>query len=728
MRFFVIWLCIIAGKPISVILLGILLVLSGCTVSKTTTPGTSTLPTTSAAPTPSLTMTSPADGATLTPGDITVAIQVSNFSIVDKQGQANVAGQGHVLYFLDVEAPTTPGQPAIPSGGIWAHVAATTYTFTNVAAGTHTIAVELVNNDHTPLTPPVVAKVSITVAAASTAPSVSILSPTGTVNGVGDVTVTVQVSNFTITNKLGQANSPGEGHLHYFLDVDAPTTPGQPAVTAPGTYAATTDTSYTWHNVGPGLHKFSVELVNNDHTPLVPPVVATESVNVSPQSGQPGIVIASPTVGQTLPPGDVSVTVQIYNFTLASTLGGANVVGQGHIDYYLDVGVPTAAGKPAVAANTNFAAVTATSYTWPNVAEGTHTLGVQLVNNDDTPLTPPIVALVQITVKAPAPTTGTLQLFAVDAPFPGVDHILVTIANLETHQAGGAWVSLSGSPVTVDLMAVQGVEQLLVSKDLPPSTYTQVRFDITSVNVLVGAQTYPATVPTDKVRLVNPVTINLAQTGKVYLDFDASKDIVAIGANQYIFKPVIASYVPQTTGLQIITQGLSNASVGLAYSESLACIGGNPQMWSVTGGSLPNGLTLDSDTGVIKGVPTTQGISGFTVKVIDKSTPVQTATKDYVIRIAPINLAVVTTTILPSGERGEPYSFTLGAINGTTPYTWSWSATTGSLPPGLTLDPKAGVISGIPTASGDYRFSVSVTDSSYRPYTDTQVLVLHVEE
>ena len=39
-----------------------------------------------------------------------------------------------------------------------------------MAAGNHTISVELVNNDHTPLEPPVVAKVAITVQAAATTP------------------------------------------------------------------------------------------------------------------------------------------------------------------------------------------------------------------------------------------------------------------------------------------------------------------------------------------------------------------------------------------------------------------------------------------------------------------------------------------------------------------------------------------------------------------------------
>ena len=96
---------------------------------------------------------SPANGAVLSSGAITVNVKVTNFNVVDKQGQANVPGEGHIHYYLDVPTPTTPGQQAIPSGGVWAHVSGTSYTFENVPVGLHTFYVQLVNNDHTPLSP-----------------------------------------------------------------------------------------------------------------------------------------------------------------------------------------------------------------------------------------------------------------------------------------------------------------------------------------------------------------------------------------------------------------------------------------------------------------------------------------------------------------------------------------------------------------------------------------------
>jgi outer membrane protein assembly factor BamB len=222
----------------------------------------------------------PADGSSVQAGDITVSALALNFSLVDKLGTASVAGQGHLHYFMDVDAPTTPGAPAVTAAGTYVPTAKTTNTWKNVAPGKHTFSVELVNNDHTPLNPPVVAKSTVTVIPPQ--PSITINLPLNrSTLPAGDVTISVKVSNFNLVDKLGQANVAGEGHIHYFLDVVAPTAPGVPAVTAAGTYAATSATSYTWKNLTPGTHILSVELINNDHTPLATPVVAKIVIVIS---------------------------------------------------------------------------------------------------------------------------------------------------------------------------------------------------------------------------------------------------------------------------------------------------------------------------------------------------------------------------------------------------------------------------------------------------------------
>lgn len=256
-----------------------------------------------------LNITSHENGANVTERDITVTVNVTNFSVENKAGQPNVAGEGHLHFYLDVDAPTTPGQPAAPAGGVWAHVPNTTYTFTNVLPGTHTITVQLVNNDHTPLIPIVVDTITINVLAANITgnitgnvtgnvtdnvsgnatvnitPTLNITFPSNGANLTPGITIVVTVTNFNIVDKAGQANVPGEGHLHFYLDMDAPTIPGQPAVPATGTWAHVASTTYTFTNVSPGMHTVTVQLVNNDHTPIIPLATTTITIHVSAGGG-----------------------------------------------------------------------------------------------------------------------------------------------------------------------------------------------------------------------------------------------------------------------------------------------------------------------------------------------------------------------------------------------------------------------------------------------------------
>jgi hypothetical protein len=70
--------------------------------------------------------------------------------------------------------------------------------------------------------------------------------------------------------------------------------------------------------------------------------------------------------------------------------------------------------------------------------------------------------------------------------------------------------------------------------------------------------------------------------------------------------------------LGISTSGLKAGTVGKKYSASLKASGGKkPYSWSVTSGSLPEGLVLDGTTGKITGMPTASGSSEVTVQATD---------------------------------------------------------------------------------------------------------------
>jgi hypothetical protein len=82
---------------------------------------------------------------------------------------------------------------------------------------------------------------------------------------------------------------------------------------------------------------------------------------------------------------------------------------------------------------------------------------------------------------------------------------------------------------------------------------------------------------------------------------------------------------------------------------------------------------------------------------------------------------VIGTTSLPNGTKNTSYSQTLSVSGGLAPFTWSVS---GSLPPGLSFNASTVVISGKPTTSGTFSFTVKVIDSLGN--TTTQSLTIKI--
>src|SRR6185437_261987 len=98
--------------------------------------------------------------------------------------------------------------------------------------------------------------------------------------------------------------------------------------------------------------------------------------------------------------------------------------------------------------------------------------------------------------------------------------------------------------------------------------------------------------------------------------------------------------------------------------------------------------------------------SAITVTVTDSGTPAQNASQNETIVINPAPLSMTTST-LPDGTVGVPYSATIGASGGTSPY--SCMITAGTLPAGLSI--SGCTVSGTPTTAGSSTVTVKVTDS-----------------
>jgi hypothetical protein len=173
----------------------------------------------------------------------------------------------------------------------------------------------------------------------------------------------------------------------------------------------------------------------------------------------------------------------------------------------------------------------------------------------------------------------------------------------------------------------------------------------------------------------------------------------------------------------ITTTTLPGGTVGQAYNQTLQATGGTgARTWSLSGGSLPAGLTL-SPAGVISGTPTTAGNKNFTVRVTDALN--QSDTQDLSIAISAA--LSITTNMLPDAHINKAYNQTLARSGGVSPFTWS---VTPALPSGLNLNASTGQITG--AAAGpetDLDLTFTVKDSSTpTPQTASKVIRLKIRK
>jgi len=183
----------------------------------------------------------------------------------------------------------------------------------------------------------------------------------------------------------------------------------------------------------------------------------------------------------------------------------------------------------------------------------------------------------------------------------------------------------------------------------------------------------------------------------------------------------VSRYGPQAApAFAISTASLLNGSISTPYSQTLNASGGTtPYTWSVSSGTLPAGLAINSSTGVLSDTPSAIGTFNFTIMVTDDVGA--TATRAYSIVINPA--LAITTVSLPNDTLGNAYAQTLAASGGTTPYTWSISA--GALPTGLDLNSFTGVLSGTPSTAGTFNFTIKVTDNVSATATQAYSVVIN---
>lgn len=187
---------------------------------------------------------------------------------------------------------------------------------------------------------------------------------------------------------------------------------------------------------------------------------------------------------------------------------------------------------------------------------------------------------------------------------------------------------------------------------------------------------------------------------------------------------------------------LPNGKVGSDYTATLSAAGGTGTLtWSVDPTKLPDGLQLagsGAQAGAITGKPTKAGTFSFTAQVSDQSNVTANQALSITVDNGTAGDSVpgdqgaggtaglaITAKDLPNGKIGSDYSGQLNASGASGELNWSVSE--GALPDGLQLTAsgaQAGAITGKPTKSGTFTFTVQANDQNNKPVTQRLSIVI----
>lgn len=173
----------------------------------------------------------------------------------------------------------------------------------------------------------------------------------------------------------------------------------------------------------------------------------------------------------------------------------------------------------------------------------------------------------------------------------------------------------------------------------------------------------------------------------------------------------------------ILTESLPAGFDGVEYKVWLSAKQGTGSYrWSLDGGELPAGLSIDANSGLISGVPrlaTGEDQRRFEFNVKCESPREASGggknwdQRSLAVQLYPASkrpsdleppLRIRTLPALPDAIAGQPYPLVLASEGGRAPY--RWEAANG-MPPGMQLGPD-GMIRGKPKDSGDFTFDVAV--------------------
>ncbi|WP_430715484.1 putative Ig domain-containing protein, partial [Ralstonia flaminis] len=464
-------------------------------------------------------------------------------------------------------------------------------------------------------------------------------------------------------------------------------------------------------------------------------VTATDSSagTGSPYTGSRAytLSVASPTLTITPASGalnGVAGTAYSRNF---SASGGTSpytytfVVNSGSLPTGLswNAGTATLSGTPTTAGTVNFS-VTATdssSGSGPYAVTGTYALTVSV----------PTIAVAPATLPSPAIATAYSQAVSASGG-NGPYTYAVTAGALPVGLTLSSTGTLSGTPTAggtfnftlraTDSNGFSGSQAYSITLNAPTLTLTPSSGSLNATlsqafnqtfSMAGGTAPYHYSISTNSGTLPTGIVFNTATgtlagtpTAAGTVNFTITATDSSTGTGPYTASGTYTLTAAAPT-IIVSPSSLPAGTVGVAYSQMASASGGTaPYTYTVTAGTLPAGLSLNSSTGTLSGTPTAGGTFNLTITATDANS--YTGTRSLSLTVGAATLTVSPSTV-PGATVSTAYSQSVSTSGGTAPYTYA--VTAGTLPAGMTLS-SAGVLSGTPTAGGNFNFTVTSTDSS----------------
>jgi hypothetical protein len=205
---------------------------------------------------------------------------------------------------------------------------------------------------------------------------------------------------------------------------------------------------------------------------------------------------------------------------------------------------------------------------------------------------------------------------------------------------------------------------------------------------------------------------------------DLGADVGTVNAQTAIALSGDNTISPDAQPVRIASTTLPNGILQQAYAETLTCTGGSGQCaWQVHDNALPAGVAFDAVAGLVSGTPSQVQTGQLVVEAFDPAWPTNRATATLALTVdAPP--FVVTVPPAPATQVGLSYEVTPSATGAMGSPTWSLAS--GSLPPGVTIDPSSGLIRGIVESWGTFTGLVQAQDSWGTNRTDAKVVTVKV--